>query len=257
MKQKVISALLLAGAISSTVAQAAPDIITTTGTFNSFSGDVDPVSGPGAGAFQVYVNDFLLTPGTTILGNYYQGEMPLANGTTSVEFKNRQPGLDFNTPNLMSFTGAQAEAPASLGTPFLLGTITVVNGIWFSQASASLTVSTAAPGSPFDKRSLTDTLRYIVTPNIGTAEENADYLTFDGHPELGQIRVYEAASGLGNTGSVQLFGRAGSLIPTSFANPTGGVFIQAVPEPETYAMMLAGLGLLGVMARRRKQKLNA
>jgi PEP-CTERM motif len=30
--------------------------------------------------------------------------------------------------------------------------------------------------------------------------------------------------------------------------------VTAVPEPETYAMMLAGLGLLGAVARRRKAK---
>lgn len=29
--------------------------------------------------------------------------------------------------------------------------------------------------------------------------------------------------------------------------------LQAVPEPETYAMLMAGLGLMGVVARRRKQ----
>ncbi|MDD5481180.1 FxDxF family PEP-CTERM protein, partial [Rhodoferax sp.] len=29
--------------------------------------------------------------------------------------------------------------------------------------------------------------------------------------------------------------------------------VAAVPEPETYAMLLAGLGMLGAVARRRKQ----
>jgi len=33
--------------------------------------------------------------------------------------------------------------------------------------------------------------------------------------------------------------------------------VSAVPEPETYAMLLAGLGLLGFLARRRKLKLTA
>jgi hypothetical protein len=33
--------------------------------------------------------------------------------------------------------------------------------------------------------------------------------------------------------------------------------VAAIPEPETYAMLLAGLGLLGFMAKRRKQKLAA
>ena len=32
------------------------------------------------------------------------------------------------------------------------------------------------------------------------------------------------------------------------------ISVAAIPEPETYSMLLAGLGLLGFAARRRKQK---
>ena len=33
----------------------------------------------------------------------------------------------------------------------------------------------------------------------------------------------------------------------------GGVITPSIPEPETYAMLLAGIGLIGFVARRRKQ----
>jgi hypothetical protein len=49
-----------------------------------------------------------------------------------------------------------------------------------------------------------------------------------------------------------------SLASTNFDQfYISGMTVTAVPEPETYAMMLAGLGLLGAVVRRRKQKPDA
>ncbi len=51
--------------------------------------------------------------------------------------------------------------------------------------------------------------------------------------------------------------RFGHITGTVVANAWNGDFqlnVAAVPEPETYAMMLAGLGLMGFVARRRKSQ---
>jgi hypothetical protein len=55
-------------------------------------------------------------------------------------------------------------------------------------------------------------------------------------------------------GTADLVGTYGGLAP----NGTNDFYLQAqiVPEPETYAMMLAGLGLLGALSRRRKNSTN-
>jgi hypothetical protein len=47
---------------------------------------------------------------------------------------------------------------------------------------------------------------------------------------------------------------SGSMVSETGASFGGAVMLAPVPEPETYGMMLGGLGVLGFLARRRKAK---
>ncbi|OQW39781.1 MAG: hypothetical protein A4S08_06070 [Proteobacteria bacterium SG_bin4] len=64
-----------------------------------------------------------------------------------------------------------------------------------------------------------------------------------------------AAQGIGNYGfadnSINLAYELGA-IPNGHSVTFGYEYVMAVPEPETYAMLLAGLGLIGFSARRRR-----
>ena len=47
---------------------------------------------------------------------------------------------------------------------------------------------------------------------------------------------------------------SGTMVSDAGASFGGAMMLAPVPEPETYGMMLGGLGVLGFLARRRKAK---
>jgi hypothetical protein len=54
----------------------------------------------------------------------------------------------------------------------------------------------------------------------------------------------------GSLGNSMVLPNGASLLSSS------GLYVQAVPEAETYAMMLAGLGLIGAAVARRRAMPN-
>lgn len=62
------------------------------------------------------------------------------------------------------------------------------------------------------------------------------------------------SGGNGNGGSGGGWNGGSGGVPSGHTGkPSGGV-TSPVPEPETYAMLMAGLGVMGAVARRRKAK---
>ena len=71
--------------------------------------------------------------------------------------------------------------------------------------------------------------------------------------------VYNGVTYAAPSGEVELTPVAGAvqkfeLTGTTASSYAGSLTVTAVPEPETYAMFLAGLGIMGAIARRRSNK---
>lgn len=94
---------------------------------------------------------------------------------------------------------------------------------------------------------------YYTASTPGTVEKTSSSLVSSGSGLYSTLIVddgYYYAAGQKGTGTASTNITAVTYIFSAVTNGTPP--ITPVPEPETYAMLLAGLGLMGVLARRRK-----
>lgn len=131
------------------------------------------------------------------------------------------------TPQLLSFVGNNWKVDASLLAFALPDSVAVSTGSWSAQHTAQPHAGDISAEAAFDSFS------YVAAPGLP--------------PVTSGFNVTKTVNHFGNHSDIYQF-----TVTGNGAHLSG---VHAVPEPETYAMLLAGLGVVGLRLRKRQQSI--
>jgi hypothetical protein len=178
-----------------------------------------------------------------------------ASGGTYIHFSNYSVPDVLTTPQSTGLQNAfLSSAPSEKFTATFLGKeARHVNQFWVNGglvfnnlAAAPTTYGSFLAGGPL-KFTFKDTYDTGSVPNGGNPSEYESYVVL-GTKIGGIFKPYTA----GGKYDVVLGFNDGSKFDADYDDLVVGLKAAPIPEPETYALMLAGLGVMGFLARRRR-----
>lgn len=239
------------------------------------------VNGVGAASLPTFFLGWSSAGSPTSDIGFVSGVLALAP-TQSVSMRYASEAAGSSLENIITFT-PRSFTNVAVGEDFVLGTLTFQNGGWngggFSASEnvpsrLDFTLTTqSASGAAFNQAMSGSVTMVVHSPQnndrntLAGQEAEADwiYVTDNATPgsNLGAFRVFDECCrppGAVSVGTVDLIARFNSLDLVGLSNPQGGFIttsidplpaVAPVPEPGAYLMMLAGILLVGAVARRR------
>ena len=192
---------------------------------------------------------------------------PVVTMGTGTPFFTYGDGTGLGTgPNSLSFVGGLFSSVVE--SPFRVGTITYFNGTTAAGTSPasvmlSLGLTFTEPLLPPVIGSYLFTLN--TTPNTSDPDQSADFVDLPTGFSFTDFLIGDTTYRVRLTGFQNIIGdgflasNALQLHVRENASASADLYavvttqVNAVPDPETYALMLAGLAMMGAMARRREK----
>ncbi len=160
------------------------------------------------------------------------------------------PGTPF-TRGDVTYSSAE-NLTVGAGSGYSIGNAqTVMSNNYWSPLTGSIAVSTPYSLFGFDAAVTSGPVTVTIKTNQSTYSF-AGLTLPNGSPDFAFLGYKTTGAGEYFTG-FRIDTLGGGYLP-GITNVAVGTVVSAVPEPETYALLLAGLGLMGAVARRRKAK---